>query len=76
MKGAKDNRDAFHKLAADTCELVYVVLCMYEEVTKKGDDRGPSRKLIDDLQGLLGSAGYLGSSISIDDLPLQHNIVH
>jgi hypothetical protein len=36
-----------------------VVLCMYEEATKKGDDRGSSRKLIDDLQGLLGSAGYL-----------------
>ncbi|EDR07261.1 uncharacterized protein LACBIDRAFT_328103 [Laccaria bicolor S238N-H82] len=55
VQGAKDNRDAFHKLAADTCELVYVVLCMYEEATKKGDDRGPSRKLVDDLQGLLGT---------------------
>jgi len=40
-----------------------VVLCMYEEAAKNfGDDRGPSRKLIDDLQGLLGSAGYLRCS--------------
>ncbi|KIK00274.1 hypothetical protein K443DRAFT_679272 [Laccaria amethystina LaAM-08-1] len=51
VQGAKDNRDAFQKLAADTCELLYVVLSMSGEAFEEGDNRG----LIDNLQDLLGA---------------------
>ncbi|EDR13306.1 uncharacterized protein LACBIDRAFT_322856 [Laccaria bicolor S238N-H82] len=47
VQGAKDNRDTFQKLAADTCELMYVVLCMSEEAFE--EDCG----FIDNLQNLL-----------------------